>query len=64
MGTTVSHVWDRLEQIDRLRNPWWRTFGILEVHFLARHGITAMSSDFNDGVLKTIGLDKVLGTGK
>ena len=37
------------------------TFGILniEIHLLARHGITAMGSDLNDDMLKTISLGEV-----
>jgi len=58
VGTTICLVWDRLEQINRPRDPERGTSSILniEVHFLARHGIIAMGGDFNDDMLKTIRL--------
>ncbi len=64
MGATVRLVWDGLEEIDRPRDPEGRTFSILdvEVHFLARHRITAVCSDLNDNMLESIGLSKVFGT--
>ena len=56
-------IWDRLEQINRPRDPERGPFGILnvEIHLLARHRITAMGSDFNDEMLKTISLGEVFG---
>ena len=65
VGTTVCLVWDRQEQINRPRDPERGNFSTLniEVHFLARHGITAMGGDFNDDMLKTIRLGKVLSRG-
>ena len=66
MSATVGLIWDGLEEIGRPRDPQGRTFSTLdvEVHLLARHWITAVSSDPNDDVLETIGLSKFFGTGK
>ena len=36
----------------------------VEIHLLARHRITSVSSDLDDDVLETIGLSKVFGTGE